>query len=232
MQKSLNVFLGLVLLLTLAACGTPPPPTQEDTLITQDFILEKIYNSGLDLKGLNLTQVPAFCEIMTKPMLEDVLFIDLSNNKIQAIANNFTCFPNLKEVNLSYNQIQKLENLSNIPLMRAIDVHQNNLKKIDLKGVPQLKTLLLGYNQLETRDLTDVWQLTSLEELELQHNQINSIADIAKLTALKKILVEYNQITEVVELDKLKNLEFVSVGENPLDRKVIQKWVEFTQSKK
>lgn len=233
MQNVLKYFLGFSLLLTLSACEVEVyAPTEADNRITQEFLQERIDSSNLDLRDLALTRLPEFCEVMTLPMLEDVLYIDLSNNQVSKITEAFRCFPNLKEVNLSYNQIEKIENLDGIALLRELNVHSNLLQEIELIDVPSLKILTLGYNNLETDALENVWKINSLEELELQHNQIDSIAGIESLRELKTIKVEYNQISDISALDALENLNFVSVAENPLDEDVIKNWIEFTQEKR
>jgi len=224
MKKTILLIFTLFI---LSSCGVSP--SEGDKNITLDFVKQHIDNSYLDLRSLGLTKVPEFSKILPQAVLEDVLFIDLSNNEIRKIPDEFKKFPNLKEVNLSFNKIKKLENLNNIKLLRKVEVYENELKSVNLKNVPNLKYLDLSYNNLESGDLEDIFKLTGLTELQLLRNNIKSIEGIEALTSLEVIKLEFNQIKDISPLDSLKNLKFVSVAENPLDKALIEKWIKFTQ---
>ncbi len=232
-----KLILTFLVLLTLTACTkqvvTPSTPNSEgDNLITKEYIDENIYNFNLDLSDLGLTKVPDFSEIATAVQKEDILYLNLSNNQITEISDDLLALPNLKELKIDNNQIKKLENIENIAMLRSIEAYKNQIEEIDLGNLPALTQLDLAYNNLESDDLTQISLLTSLEYLQIQHNQINSIAGIDALENLKKLRIESNQIKNVAVLANLENLTEVTMGNNPLPESELNKWKEFNQANK
>lgn len=223
-----HFFITLCSLLLLTSCSFQKQ-TEADKNITQKFIQEHLEDSYLNLSHLELTQIPQFSQILPQNVLEDVLFINLSNNKITSISKELQAFPNLKEVNLARNPIKKLENLSNIPLLRKLELFGAELESIDLKNVPDLAYLDLSYNKLESNDLRDVFLFTSLNDLQLHRNKITSLQGIENLKNLERVKLEFNNINQASELDKLPKLIFASLAFNPLPQDVIDKWTKISQ---
>ena len=60
---------------------------------------------------------------------------------------------------------------------------------------------------VETKDLELIGELTSLEVLELDSNNITTIQDLDKLTKLEELNLSLNKITKIEGLEKLTNLQ-------------------------
>lgn len=233
-MRKLILTLACVFLLT--ACQhetTKPTPTSEgDALITKEYIDEHIDNFYLDLSNLGLTKVPNFAEIATAVQKEDIIYLNLSNNEITEISEDLLVLVNLKELKLDNNKITKLENIQDVKLLNRIEAYKNQIEEVDIKNLPGLVELDLAYNNLSSEDIASLNQLTSVESLQLQHNNLESIKGVEVLENLKTLKIESNQISDVSVLEQLENLENVTVGNNPLPETEIEKWKEFNQVNK
>lgn len=231
-----KLLLTLAFLFLFTGCNTstvqPTPSGEGDALITKEYIDENIYNFYLDLSNLGLTKIPDFSEIATAVQKEDILYLNLSNNQIAEISDDLLVLTNLKELKLDNNQITKLENIQDILMLSKIDAYKNQISEIDLGSLPGLSSLDLSYNNLESDDLAQISKISSLESLQVQHNQIDSLDGIDALKNLKTLKAESNQIKDTAILEKMENLETVTLGYNPLSEKVIQQWQDFNEENK
>lgn len=232
-----KLLLTLSLLFLLTGCNTavvqnPPQTSSGDTLITKEYIDENIYNFYLDLSHLGLTKIPNFSEIATAAQKEDIIYLNLSNNQITEISDDLLALPNLKEIKIDNNQITKLENIHDIPLLNTIDAYKNLITDVDLKNLPALTNLDLSYNKLESKNIAQITPLTSLESLQVQHNNIESIEGIDALNNLKTLKIESNQISDVSILKNMPNLTSVTLGNNPLPEETQAEWKAFNAANK
>jgi len=86
--------------------------------------------------------VPNFEKYLTGTYIDDVWSINLSNNKITEIDSSlFEYFPNLKELNLSYNEIEEANIAHNF--LQDLKLHKNMLLEVDLAGTSKLNLLNL-----------------------------------------------------------------------------------------
>lgn len=93
---------------------------------------------------------------------------------------------------------------------------KGSIKNIDdLKWFPNLKTLLIGYNEIS--DISVVSKLTKLESLQLPFNHIQSIEAIGDLKNLKAVEVMGNQIKDISILKQLPKIETLFLQENQID---------------
>ncbi len=94
----------------------------------------------------------------------------------------------------------------------------------DLNGIEfciNLTGLDLSDNELV--DITDLGQLTSLEELYLSGNSIMSIDSIMLLDKLKKLDLSFNNLDDIGPLVGLSSLDFVNLIGNPVPAEQIAK---------
>lgn len=130
----------------------------------------------------------------------------LSCCKIQGTIS-FKDFPNLKLLDLSYNDITDVDLTQNFDL-KTLYLQNNNLANIDVTKNRNLKYLDLGYNNLANIDLT---KNSKLEELIVPHNRLANI-DLTKNSELGKLDLEDNNFTVI---DLIHNTELYDIGLDP-----------------
>lgn len=220
MKKTLITLVSIVSILSLTWCQKKP-----QTEVVAKPIPEYIsanYDSefhSLNLRSKGLTQMPDICsDITTWTMLNDIRAIDLWDNQITEINSDYSCLPNLQDLNLSFNQISKIENLDKLSNLGRLQLHKNNITKISwLSELKNLMILSLWYNQISK--VSWLSELSNLQELELLRNQISDLSRLSDLPNLTSLKLEFNQISDINQLGfvvKLKNLKRLSIGENKL----------------
>ena len=214
-----------IILMSLTSCGIGSDKQVDTEFLTGAYVSEF---HELDLAGRELTKVPDFEKYLTGSYIYDVWSINLQRNNIKKIDSKvFAFFPNLKEVNLSYNKIEKIT-LADLPIEKLL-IHKNEIESADIEGLESLKEVNIWYNELESSK--DIKLPTSLESLELQHNKLEDISWVEKLTELNKIKLEFNELedTDMVVLKDLKKLKFISVGKNKLSEDLEKGFINFNE---
>jgi Leucine-rich repeat (LRR) protein len=214
-----------IILMSLTSCGTGSDKQVDTEFLTGAYVSEF---HELDLAGMELTAVPNFEKYLTGSYIYDVWSVDLQSNNIKKIDSKaFDFFPNLKEVNLSYNKIEKIT-LGDLPIEKLL-IHKNEIESADLWGLSKLREVNIGYNQLESAK--DIKLPEGLQILELQHNKLEDISGVEKLTELTKIKLEFNQLedADMVLLKDLKKLKFISVGKNKLSEDLEKGFINFNE---
>jgi len=80
----------------------------------------------------------------------------------------------LRNVNVSFNQIDDLTPLASLPKLQVLYVTHNNIDDVDsLSDSSELKELALSKNNVS--DVSDLYKLAKLKKLYLQSNPIDSI---------------------------------------------------------
>jgi protein phosphatase 1 regulatory subunit 7 len=153
------------------------------------------------IEEVDLNTIDAKCET-----------IDLSQTRVSVI-ENFSKFTNLKtisfranflktlqsenlkadrglsqivDIDFYDNQIEKIENLSELTTLQSLDLSFNRIKKIEnLEKLVNLKKLFLVHNHLSK--IENLECLIQLEMLELGDNQIRQIDNIESLKQLKQL---------------------------------------------
>jgi len=89
----------------------------------------------------------------------------------------------VNHVNISNNQIQKIENLVSLQNLTSLNLSHNQIKKAGgFENVPNIKVLDLSFNQIETAEGMDA--LTILEDLNISHNKICDLNAFSKNQSL------------------------------------------------
>ncbi|XP_065156007.1 chaoptin-like [Atheta coriaria] len=168
--------------------------------------------------------------------LVSVTSLDLSNNNLTSISNElFTANINIQYLNLSNSQIKhivpnafiylsKLEVLD-LSMNMLLNVHQNNL--LNLKDISYifhnlsaLHTLILFGNNISNFD-NALGYLPSLEELDLSHQNLNSISNelFPEISALRKLNMSNNIISKITPnaFKNLKELMILDLSNNKLN---------------
>jgi len=223
-----KIILLSMIILTLSSCGI----TKEDSQVNTVFLINSYKKEfhELNLANKELTQVPNFEKYLSGSIIDDVWSINLQANKITEIdAEKLKFFPNLKELNISYNTLSTL-NLSDVPL-DILYAHKNKLTTVNIEKLNTLSTLNLGYNELKSWN--DIKLPTALVTLELQHNKLDDLYWIESLLKLEKLKFEFNNLEDddMNVLLNLDNISNITATYNKLSKKVEDKITELNTVK-
>lgn len=143
---------------------------------------------------------------------ETVQSLILSRNSLTNINFSVKAFPRLLQIKLANNQIQQFDFLSNLTMLRELDLCGNKLVDSHLKAIcmmkfPQLQHLSLGNNTIKTIELPFLPDyFPKLEAIDLSHNYISQITNGAlDIASLRTLDLGYNS------LKKLDNLGIASL---------------------
>lgn len=193
-----------------------------------DKVLEKInYAKSTCAKILDLSVDPRSGEqsrlsIIPNELLElnQIEFIDLSNNAISELPDDFFRLTNLKNINLSCNVFAEIPDvLSQMPKIDCLNLCNNpiNVFPYWLCKMQALKSLSLGFNG--TRDLPDyISEIEGLEELALVGFQLQNIPEfIYKIKNLKILCLHHNWIETIPsQISSLGKLNKLLIGNNKI----------------
>ncbi|VEN34543.1 unnamed protein product, partial [Callosobruchus maculatus] len=157
--------------------------------------------------------------------------LDLSENEISYISEDaFSSVP-LKQVNVSYNNVSSIpDSLRNVKVLdmshnciksipprmfatNTLNISNNKIDKIDLSYFPNISTLYITNNEIESINIAD----TTLKVLDLRDNKLKTLP--GDLKELKVFNVMRNQISKLPNKALIaKNLqEFILRGNNISD---------------
>lgn len=229
-MKKIFLILSIFSLFTFSSCEKISNPFQNlsewDKKISAEFLEEKTYQWNLDLSWLWLTQIPDFPKYLTWSRADEVTSISLNANEISKIDwEKFENFLNLKELNLSFNNIKNTEWIEKIPsqLLWKLELTKSWVEKIEwISELKNLRELYLSFNNIENVEWLE--NLTNLNYLELAHNQLTNIDNLSNLDELLTLKIEFNQIENV---DSLLNnidwkLEMFTMKFNKIDEKIVE----------
>ena len=128
-------------------------------------------------------------------------------------------FPALKSLDLSHNQISKLEGLDGLTSLTGLSLRNNQIRKLEgLDHLTSLTGLNLRGNQIAK--LEGLNALTSLTGLYLRRNQLIKLEELKDLTQLQELDVSGNDIQSVDDIKLLapileQTLEKLRIHDNP-----------------
>lgn len=157
-----------------------------------------------------------------------LIVLSLSDNLITTIEDStFEQLPNLKKLHLDSNKIESIfvHKIIDYPArLEILWLHKNNLRLASnymLKGLTNLTTLNLGFNQIQTVEEGAFEQTPKLQTLVLTNNQLKEIdGGVFPRTGLKYLERLYLDNNELMFLSsnfffRLNNLKYVTLVGNP-----------------
>jgi len=132
-------------------------------------------------------------------------------------------FINLKELNLSFNNISDFSPLAGLTKLESLGFAGVNVKDLSpLKGLINMKFFGFnwnyapeqGHNGYENLDFMS--DMKNLEAIDAKGAGIKDISALAKLPKLWSVFLTDNQITDVSPLAKLTNLKELELRNNPI----------------
>ncbi|ODV58858.1 leucine-rich repeat domain-containing protein [Ascoidea rubescens DSM 1968] len=162
----------------------------------QEFIT-KIFNKLNSKISLNLTH------------------LNLSNTVFGVSIDKIVNFLSLKYLNLSKNNLSKIERLSKFSSLTDLDLSKNNISKIEnLSSLTKLKFLNLSFNKL--RKFENLENLKNLIGLNVSCNNLELVENVSKLINLIDLNLSFNKIYDIRNLSKLVNLNYIDLSQNKL----------------
>ncbi|MCD5382888.1 hypothetical protein LR002_02085 [Candidatus Gracilibacteria bacterium] len=197
-------------LFSLSACEKISNPfhklSEGDKKISAEFLEEQTYQGHIDLSNLGLTKIPDFTKFLSGTGADAITSISLNANKITEIdGEKFKNFLNLKELDLSFNQIKNTEGIEKIPsrILGKLDLTKAGIEEIDGIGeLTSLQELHLNFNKIKKVDGLE--NLKNLKYLGLARNQLTNIDKLSALNNLDTLKIEFNQVENI---DKILNNE-------------------------
>lgn len=162
------------------------------TQIPQDV---NVIGQHLEILELGSNRIRVIENLNNFPCLEQLF---LGRNKVAAILpTSLANLPKLKLLSLQSNRITKLENLEPVKdTLEELYLSHNGISVVEnVACCSHLRVLDLSNNRLTEVDGKELAQLTQLEELWLNGNQIESmdfLYDLKPLTNLRTIYLELN----------------------------------------
>lgn len=152
---------------------------------------------------------------LTEDDLKKVFFLDGKKKGIKDLTGLEKC-PNLAEINLAGNEIEKVDALKDLKTLQSLDLSKNKIVDIaPLGNVKALQFLELSDNQITTVDA--IGELTKLQALYIAGNKITNPAPIGKLTKLSSLDLARNQIADVKEIAPvIARLNLLKLSENQI----------------
>jgi internalin A len=170
---------------------------------------------------------------------QSLVALGLWGNQISDL-QSIPALPNLEDLRVSYNPIEHLIGLPEMPKLRILDIGQNQIEDIKaLAAFPCLEKLWVNYNQI--KDISPLQKLRNLQELDLgsnpikdnelspledlQHlhtlcyssNKVNDLNIFRGLCGLKVLDLGGNQIENLYPLAKLKQLQKLNLNDNQIN---------------
>ena len=161
--------------------------------------------------------------------LDGLISLSLRGNKLRAVDldnfNLYTILPTpenwlltrdsqrLASLNLRDNQLVQASNLDQLPSLKTCDLSK-------LSGViyssERSHLTDLGYNDLETLELSGSDPLSNMETLDVSNNRL-SFLDVAAMPKLRNLNLDKNSVAQIGNLNYLKQLETLSWREQRLE---------------
>ncbi len=164
---------------------------------------------GLDFDEQNLTGT-----LVDLSQLEALTFLNLNHNNLEEIENinNLTL---LKELYLNNNNLTVLPNISGLVNLEKLWIQNNQLTTLpDLSNFSLLKELYCGSNLIS--DIPDLSHNINLEILALTTNNINELPDLSSNTKLTELHCSGNNITKIPDISNNINLTTLDCSRNAL----------------
>jgi Protein tyrosine and serine/threonine kinase/Leucine rich repeat len=161
-----------------------------------------------------LTQFPS--EILD--LADSLEILDLSNNALKSLPNDFGRLRNLKAVFFANNQFEEIpEVLAQCPQLNIIGFKSNQIQRMSEAALPAiLRWLILTQNQLEQLPKA-IGNLSQLQKLMLAGNRLSSLPDeMENCQNLELIRLSVNRLTELPPwLFSLPRLSWLAYASNP-----------------
>lgn len=201
--------------------------------------LERFTNlESINLRDNLITSLNGL-KVLPETSKEKMEELDFYDNRIKHISRHVGEFPNLTQLDLSFNNIKHIKHLENLTDLTQLYFVQNRITKIEnIETLTKLENLEFGGNKIEIienlnpfTNLTQLWlgqnrisklqgleSLSKLRVLSIQSNRITKLEGLDQLESLEELYISHNRITKLEGLDKLLNLQVLDVTGNQIEK--------------
>lgn len=196
---------------------------QNETFLAKNVILNNNELTSLTLLGSVSSLEAQHNKIAKIELSTEIKIINLSYNEIKDL-NNFTNLVNLKEMDISFNEIGEFKDNSFALLKNLEELY---IQRTNLKIIPvgtfysqlNLRVLDISYNNLKTIDFDQFIAMNILEELYIDGNSLSELnsKDIEDIfRELKVISISYNNwnctyLTSIIK--RMNSLHIQVIGD-------------------
>ncbi|XBW36861.1 hypothetical protein QEN19_002440 [Hanseniaspora menglaensis] len=109
------------------------------------------------------------------PQLTNLKILSLPSNRLTKIPSSVKNLPNLRELYLSGNKIDKIEHIETLHKLEILDLNYNKITHVEnLTTLVSLTDLWLSYNNVDVtfKELEDAISMLPLEQIYLENNPI------------------------------------------------------------
>ncbi|ODV63143.1 leucine-rich repeat domain-containing protein [Ascoidea rubescens DSM 1968] len=138
--------------------------------------------------------------------------LNLSSNNVFKF-NVISNLLRLKRLDLSNSNLTKTQNINNLINLEELNLSSNKIEKIDMMPyLISLKVLNLSYNNI--KKIENLWDLFNLEVLNLSWNSIEKIENLSNLTHLTHLNLSVNHINKMENVSALVSLVEIDLSLN------------------
>ena len=171
----------------------------------------------LDLRGLNISQLPA--EI---GQLSSLQTLSLYGYQLSQLPAEIGQLSSLQTLNLGRNQLSQLPaEIGQLSSLQTLYLGRNQLSQLpaEIGQLSSLQTLDLAWNRLSQLP-AEIGQLSSLQALYLLGNRLSQLpAEIGQLSSLQLLNLYGNQLSQLpAEIGQLSSLQWLSLDGNQLSQ--------------
>ncbi|OII76847.1 protein phosphatase 1 regulatory subunit 7 [Cryptosporidium andersoni] len=147
--------------------------------------------------------------------------LELGGNRIRHIGN-IEHLIQLEELWLGRNKITNFESLPNLVKLKSLSLQSNRLSEWALSFQHKccnLKELYLSHNKLPSPPIGYFKNFKQLHTLDLAANEISNLEEISNITSLEELWLNDNCIDSLDQIEllkKLKNMKTLYIERNPL----------------
>ncbi len=187
------------------------------SIATSDYLIRNSYQAeGEKIHSLNLSgqQLTSF---LFPPEMQELEYLDLSNNKLSEFTLPKGCGTKLKYLYLNNNPLAKIAFSEDLPALKTLHLSNNKLTNIDFAfAFPELEALYLEKNALANISERTWAGMKSLQFLELSNNKLTNVQGFQHLQALTSLFFSENNIESIAPLAALSQLNHLDARNNQI----------------
>lgn len=180
--------------------------------IKAEWLKNRFKNGQFNLRSLKLIILPMGALIALNPF-----DLDLGDNDISELPDNFGQLTNLEKLSLVQNELSELpDTFGQLTSLELLFLDKNKFTKVPyiLKKLKKLNRIHLSNNNIENFEFNFP---ESLEKLFAMHCNISFLdSDISQIKHLKLISMSFNRISKLPKLQSILRLEYISLSNNLL----------------
>ncbi|XP_058074216.1 protein phosphatase 1 regulatory inhibitor subunit PPP1R7 homolog [Magnolia sinica] len=153
-------------------------------------------------------------KILDVSIFKSLLVFDVSFNEISSLNAISKVSSTLKELYVSKNEVNKMEEFDHLHELQILELGSNRLRVMEnLQNLTNLQELWLGRNRIRTVNLCG---LKCITKISLQSNRLTSMLGFQDCVALEELYLSHNGILKMEGLSTLLNLRVLDVSSNKI----------------